>query len=52
MDWHVTSPSPTRVLLTIAVWSTMEMIGVELTLDGQFALVPATMLQQVKLRIS
>merc|ERR1712126_704237 len=44
---HVISHSLTLATPTIAAWSTMEMIGVELTLDGQFALVPATMLQQV-----
>merc|ERR1712133_226042 len=44
---HVISHSPTLATPTIAAWSTMEMIGVELTLDGQFVIVPATMLQQV-----
>ena len=47
MDWPVISHSPTTVLNTMSVWSTMEMIGAEQTLDGQFALVPVTMMQQV-----
>ena len=37
MDWHVISHSPTKALHTIAVWSTMGIIGVQLILDGEFA---------------
>ena len=37
LGWPVTSHSPTRVLHTIAAWNTMDIIGVQLPLDGEFA---------------